>query len=166
MQCITKSLASFHGRVSPNANIPLSAFLRWKVCLNQLIFEVYSLDSLRFKSFESTCLSAGRQKGAGLSFHCSCWTMEQCSCNNTHSASVWDFISENVELKYMCMFRKKSVSCKNMNESLFDISLSSQGPDISDQSRSIRWGEWQPDVVVGVSGHHCAVAQKSSQGPG
>lgn len=41
-----------------------------KLCINQLIFEVYSLDSQRFKSFESTCLSSGRQKGKRLYLHC------------------------------------------------------------------------------------------------
>lgn len=158
MQCITKSLASFNSPVSPNANIPLSAFLRWKVCLNQLIFEVYSPDSQRFKSFESTCLSSGRQRRTGLSFHCRCWTMEQCFCNNTHSAAVWDFLSEDEELNIDVYLAKTVFSVKNITESLIDISLSSWcqqdvwhlGPTSICQG-CCSWGERQPDVVVGVS---------------
>lgn len=70
-----------------------------KLCINQLIFEVYSLDAQRFKSFESTCLSSGRKKGKRLFLHCRHWTMQQCKKQPTRCCSlgrhicIWNMFS-------------------------------------------------------------------------
>lgn len=152
MRCITESLASFNSPVVPNANTPHQHSGGEKLCINQLIFEVYSLDSQRFKSFESTCLSSGRQKGKRLYLHCRCLTMQPCSCRNWPTwrcglgrhICTWNTC--------VCMFIQPNVQCQNTIGSLrhVDTSMSSQGPDMLDLTPVLHGcsskGEQQPTV--------------------